>query len=75
MTRIFNHSGQEYLADITIRTDKDYRTECAIFKSKGGQFTFDDAIPLYLKIDVAISSDALDECIAEFVEQLNSQPD
>lgn len=75
ITRIFTHEGQEYLADITVRTDKDYRSECAIFKSEGGQFTFDTAIPLYLKMDVGLDYGALNECIAEFIEQLNSQSD
>lgn len=66
ITRVFEYGGQEYLADITVRTDLN-RTEFAVFKSKDGQFTFDDAIPLYSKRDVALSTEALTRGIAEFI--------
>lgn len=72
ITKIFNHNGQEYLADITIRSDKDYRTECAIFKSKDRQVTFDNAIQLYLKMDVDLTYDELERCVTEFIGQLDT---
>ena len=67
---LIDYKGQEYLVDITYRSDMDYRTECAIFKTENAQFTFEDALPLYRKMDVDWSYDALEECIDEFIKQL-----
>lgn len=70
---IIAYDGQEYIADITIRKDLDYRTECAIFKAVDRQITFDNAIPLYKKMDVDYSIEALEKCIDEFIDQLENK--
>ena len=62
---VFEHKGQEYLADITIMPD--YETECMIFKSHGGQFTFEDAMGVYTNYDVDFSPEGLEECIRDFI--------
>ena len=67
---IIDYKGQEYIASIKIRADLGYRSEFAIFKSQGGQFTIDDALPLYRKEDVEFSYDALDKCIDEFIDSI-----
>ena len=63
-------NGQEYIADITIRTDKDYCTEFAVFKSVDQQITFENALPVFVKEDVEMSYESLEKCIDEFIEQL-----
>lgn len=63
-------NGQEYIADITIRTDKDYCTEFAVFKSVDQQITFENALPVFAKEDVEMSYESLEKCIDEFIEQL-----
>ena len=63
-------NGQEYIADITIRTDKDYCTEFAVFKSVDQQITFENALPIFVKEDVEMSFESLEKCIDEFIEQL-----
>ncbi len=70
---IIAYDGQEYIADITIRKDLDYRTECAIFKAVDRQITFDNAIPLYKKMDIDYSIEALEKCIDEFIDQLENK--
>lgn len=63
-------NGQEYIADITVRTDKDYCTEFAVFKSVDQQITFENALPVFVKEDVEMTYESLEKCIDEFIEQL-----
>lgn len=63
-------NGQEYIADITTRNDKDYRTEFCVFKSVNQQITFDNALPIFMKEDVGMDYSTLEECIDEFIKQL-----
>jgi hypothetical protein len=63
-------NDQEYIADITVRTDKDYCTEFAVFKSVDQQITFANALPLYTKQNVEMTYESLEKCIDEFIEQL-----
>ena len=67
---VIEYKGHEYIADITVRTDMDYCTEFAVFKSVEQQITFDNALPIYRKMDVAMNYDSLEECIEEFINQL-----
>ena len=64
---IFFHKGQEYFADLTIMPD--WETECMIFKSHNGQFSFADALGEYCKCGIDLSPDALRECIEEFISE------
>ena len=66
-------NGQEYIADITHRFDKDYRTEFCVFKSVDQQITFDNALPIFMKEDVSMDFRTLEECIEEFIEQLKQE--
>ena len=68
---LIEYNGQEYITDITIRTDKEYRTEFAVFKSVDRQITFENAIPIYCKMDVAMDFEELKKCIDEFIESTN----
>ena len=68
---VIEYNGQEYIADITVRTDMDYRTEFAVFKSVDQQITFDNAIPIFQKMDVRMDFGTLEKCIAEFIESIN----
>ena len=64
---VIEYNGQEYIADITVRTDLDYITEFTVFKSVGQQITFDNAIPIYRKEDVGMDFNSLECCIDEFI--------
>lgn len=63
-------NGQQYIADITIRKDKDYRSEFCVFKSVNQQITFDNALPIFIKEDVNMDYSTLEECIDEFIKQI-----
>ena len=70
---VIEYNGQEYIADITARSDMDYRTEFAVFKSVDQQITFDNAIPIFRKMDVGMDFGTLNECIWEFIESINNK--
>ena len=67
---LFYHKGQEYLASQCFRMDG-YYTECVIFKTTNGQFTFEDALGEYRKIDVELTRESLIDCIEEFIGSLS----
>lgn len=73
---IIVYKEQEYLADITIRTDKDYRTEFAIFKTKNQQIVFDEtgwpSLPIYTEMDVRMDYESLEQCIDRAIEYIDN---
>ena len=68
---VIEYDGQEYIADITVRSDMNYRTEFAVFKSVDRQITLDNAIPIFRKMDVSMDFESLDKCIQEFIQNIN----
>ena len=66
---IFHIGEQEYLGSLIIQTAYAdyYGTECIIFKSKNGQFTFDDALAECMPRNIDFSQDALRECVTDFI--------
>lgn len=69
---LIRHNNQEYIADITCRSDIDYRTEFAVFKAIDGQITFENALPIYKIMDVGFDFGALEKCIQEFIKYINN---
>lgn len=73
---IIVYNGQEYLADITVRTDKDYRTEFAVFKTKNQQIVFDEtgwpSLPIYTEMDVMMNFESLDQCIERAIDFIDN---
>lgn len=63
---IFNHGGQEYLADICIVPGQTY-TECMIFKSEDRQVTLKNADGVYCKRNIPVTEAQLTSCIEEFI--------
>lgn len=73
---IIVYNGQEYLADITVRTDKDYRTEFAVFKTKNQQIVFDGkgwpSLPIYTEKDVTMDFESLEQCIERAIDFIDN---
>lgn len=73
---IIVYNGQEYLADITVRTDKDYRTEFAVFKTKNQQIVFDEtgwpSLPIYTEMDVMMDFESLEQCIERAIDFIDN---
>lgn len=70
---VFEYNGQEYIGDITTRTDLDYINEFAVFKSVDRQITFDNAIPLFRKLDVSKDYASCKEYIQEFINTIKNK--
>ena len=64
---LFFIGSQEYLGSLIIRSDLGYETECVIFKTTNGQFTFEDALGECMMRGVEYSQDALRECVTDFI--------
>lgn len=73
---IIVYKGQEYLADITVRTDKDYCTEFAVFKTKNQQIVFDESglpsLPIYTEMDVTMNFESLEQCIERAIDFIDN---
>lgn len=69
---VFEHQGQEYIGDITVRTDRDYTTEFAVFKSVDRQITFSNAIPMFTKKNVDMDYKTCKRYIQEFIDTLKN---
>ena len=65
---IFNHKGQEYLADITVRSDRDFQTELIIFKTTNGQFSFVDALGVCSGLNIGFDWESLKTCVEDFIK-------
>lgn len=73
---IIVYNGQEYLADITVRTDKNYRTEFMMFKTKNQQIVFDErgwpSLPIYVEMDVTMNFESLEQCIERAIDFIDN---
>lgn len=65
------YNDQEYITDITVKHDMNFRTEFAVFKSVDNQITFENALPLYKIMDVGLDFKTLEECIDKFIQFIN----
>lgn len=70
----FTHKGQEYIADLTIRTDlgwitgQDFTIECIIFKAVDHQITFENALGVCYGLNCEYSADAVRRCVEDFID-------
>lgn len=64
---LFEHKGQEYLASLTIRSDRNYCVECIIFKAVDKQITFENALGVCYGLNCDYSPDAVRECVEDFI--------